>query len=216
MLRGLDRRARWPTCPRARSPRTRPGWPAPPSATTCCAPPGPWPASPAPKPAAPRCAATSSTSPPAPPATAAAHITLHLPEGWHRETEWMNLFEAACGPPAARGLTSPDPVTAPQRPQRPPGNRQPASPARTLDKPQNSERQENHARRPPQDHSAGPAPENDHPNSRGGSRLRVPVRRRARARPTRTRAASRAVRLLYFAAVLAPRVISNYVSDQWS
>ena len=29
------------------------------------------------------------------------HITLHLPEGWHRETGWMNLFEAACGPPAA-------------------------------------------------------------------------------------------------------------------
>jgi hypothetical protein len=28
------------------------------------------------------------------------HITLHLPEGWHRETGWMNLFEAACGPPA--------------------------------------------------------------------------------------------------------------------
>ena len=28
------------------------------------------------------------------------HITLHLPEGWHREQEWMNLFEAACGPPA--------------------------------------------------------------------------------------------------------------------
>ena len=27
-------------------------------------------------------------------------ITMHLPEGWHRETEWMNLFEAACGPPA--------------------------------------------------------------------------------------------------------------------
>jgi hypothetical protein len=27
------------------------------------------------------------------------HITLHLPEGWHRKTEWMNLFEAACGPP---------------------------------------------------------------------------------------------------------------------
>jgi Transposase DDE domain group 1 len=26
-------------------------------------------------------------------------ITVHLPEGWHRETEWMNLFEAACGPP---------------------------------------------------------------------------------------------------------------------
>jgi hypothetical protein len=29
------------------------------------------------------------------------HITLHLPEGWHREHEWTSLFEAACGPPAA-------------------------------------------------------------------------------------------------------------------
>jgi hypothetical protein len=28
------------------------------------------------------------------------HITMHLPQGWHRETEWMNLFETACGPPA--------------------------------------------------------------------------------------------------------------------
>jgi hypothetical protein len=28
-------------------------------------------------------------------------ITLHLPENWHREREWLNLFEAACGPPAA-------------------------------------------------------------------------------------------------------------------
>ena len=28
-------------------------------------------------------------------------ITLHLPEGWHRAREWMNLWEAACGPPAA-------------------------------------------------------------------------------------------------------------------
>ena len=27
------------------------------------------------------------------------HITLHLPEAWHREHEWMNLFDAACGPP---------------------------------------------------------------------------------------------------------------------
>jgi hypothetical protein len=25
--------------------------------------------------------------------------TDHLPEGWHRETGWMNLFQAACGPP---------------------------------------------------------------------------------------------------------------------
>jgi hypothetical protein len=29
------------------------------------------------------------------------HIILHLPGGWHREHEWMNLFAAACGPPAA-------------------------------------------------------------------------------------------------------------------
>jgi hypothetical protein len=29
------------------------------------------------------------------------HITLHLPDGWHREHEWQNLFTAACGPPPA-------------------------------------------------------------------------------------------------------------------
>ena len=28
-------------------------------------------------------------------------LTLHLPGGWHREREWLNLFEAATGPPAA-------------------------------------------------------------------------------------------------------------------
>jgi hypothetical protein len=27
-------------------------------------------------------------------------LVLHLPEGWHREQEWMNLWDAACGPPA--------------------------------------------------------------------------------------------------------------------
>jgi hypothetical protein len=27
------------------------------------------------------------------------HITLHLPQAWHREHEWLNLFAAACGPP---------------------------------------------------------------------------------------------------------------------
>jgi Transposase DDE domain group 1 len=31
------------------------------------------------------------------------HLTLHLPEGWHRDQEWMNLFEAACGPPDPAG-----------------------------------------------------------------------------------------------------------------
>jgi Transposase DDE domain group 1 len=29
------------------------------------------------------------------------HVTIHLPAGWHREREWLNLWEAACGPPAA-------------------------------------------------------------------------------------------------------------------
>jgi hypothetical protein len=29
------------------------------------------------------------------------HITIHLPEAWHHEHNWMNLFEEACGPPAA-------------------------------------------------------------------------------------------------------------------
>jgi hypothetical protein len=29
------------------------------------------------------------------------HLTVHLPAGWHREHEWMNLFTATCGPPAA-------------------------------------------------------------------------------------------------------------------
>ena len=47
------------------------------------------------------------------------HITLHLPEAWHREHEWMTLFTATCGPPLHTGLTSPDPVTAPASPTRP-------------------------------------------------------------------------------------------------
>src|SRR6202453_1430860 len=29
------------------------------------------------------------------------HVSLHLPEGSHREQEWRNLWDAACGPPAA-------------------------------------------------------------------------------------------------------------------
>jgi hypothetical protein len=30
-----------------------------------------------------------------------SNLVLHLPEGWHRERERRNLFEAACGPPVA-------------------------------------------------------------------------------------------------------------------
>jgi DDE family transposase len=29
------------------------------------------------------------------------HITLHLPEAWHREHEWMTMFTTTCGPPPA-------------------------------------------------------------------------------------------------------------------
>jgi Transposase DDE domain group 1 len=29
------------------------------------------------------------------------HLTMHLPQGWHREHEWASLFHAATGPPAA-------------------------------------------------------------------------------------------------------------------
>jgi hypothetical protein len=28
------------------------------------------------------------------------HLTVHLPEGWHRQAEWTSLFHAGCGPPA--------------------------------------------------------------------------------------------------------------------
>ena len=28
------------------------------------------------------------------------HLTLHLPQDWHRQSQWLSLFEAACGPPA--------------------------------------------------------------------------------------------------------------------
>ena len=30
-----------------------------------------------------------------------SHLTLHLPEGWHREHQWLLLLAAACGLPAA-------------------------------------------------------------------------------------------------------------------
>jgi Transposase DDE domain group 1 len=29
------------------------------------------------------------------------HLTVHLPQGWHHAHAWMNLFDAACGPPTA-------------------------------------------------------------------------------------------------------------------
>ena len=30
------------------------------------------------------------------------HLTMHLPQAWHRQPEWHNLFQAGCGPPRTR------------------------------------------------------------------------------------------------------------------
>ena len=32
--------------------------------------------------------------------TGRGHLTLHLPRGWHRQHDWLALFQAGCGPPA--------------------------------------------------------------------------------------------------------------------
>ena len=55
------------------------------------------------------------------------HLTLHLPEGWHREHEWMNLLETACGHPPQR----PDQPRPGHRPPRPlaPADRHHTTPA---------------------------------------------------------------------------------------
>ena len=48
------------------------------------------------------------------------HLTLHLPEGWHREHEWLNLLRRGLRPARRSGLTSPGSGPHPPRPQRPP------------------------------------------------------------------------------------------------
>jgi hypothetical protein len=55
------------------------------------------------------------------------HLTLHLPEGWHREQQWTSLFHAATGPPAAAALPA---QTRPPRSNGPIAlaDRQPCSP----------------------------------------------------------------------------------------
>ena len=44
------------------------------------------------------------------------HITLHLPEAWHREQEWLNLWTRPAGRPPQR----PDPPRTGPHPRRPP------------------------------------------------------------------------------------------------
>jgi Transposase DDE domain group 1 len=83
------------------------------------------------------------------------HLTLHLPEDWHREHEWMSLFEAACGPPPAAARPAQTRVTAHPRPNGStlPVTRQP--PQQDPDKPHHSERQESHARHQAQHQHSG-------------------------------------------------------------
>jgi hypothetical protein len=63
------------------------------------------------------------------------HLALHLPGGWHHQTGWMNLFDAACGPPPPGQPDQPGhptPVTAPANgPPRPPVPRPPDQKIRT-------------------------------------------------------------------------------------
>jgi hypothetical protein len=137
---GLCGPSRRPGEPPAHSPPTRPGSLWPPSRTTCCVPPGPWPASPAPKPAVPPCAVTSSTSPPAPPATdtATSPCTCLAPQDRMDEPLRSRLRPAHPG-----GLTSPDQVTHPTAP-----NGHPKSgprPQESVDKPQTGKRPNNNA-----------------------------------------------------------------------
>jgi len=75
-------------------------------------------------------------------------LTLHLPEGWHREREWRNLFEAAWArPPQRPDQPRPGPrtrrrqATRPSPPNRGPGQAaQPSAAGRT--RPQSPHRRE--------------------------------------------------------------------------
>ena len=63
------------------------------------------------------------------------HITLHLPESWHREREWLQPVGRGLRPARHRGLTSPEPVRSPDGPR---GHPEPPTPGPgPVDKPQN-------------------------------------------------------------------------------
>ena len=97
------------------------------------------------------------------------HLTLHLPEGWHREHEWLNLLGRGLRPARRSGLTSPEPVRTPHGRH---GHPNPAPEPGTPDKPQNRRA----AGRPRPDSPrktprAGIGPETSLPELAGGSRL---------------------------------------------
>ena len=79
------------------------------------------------------------------------HITLHLPDGWHRADRVDEPVRSRHRPARRTRPDQPRPGHRTPRPNGHPADRQPASPARTADKPQKGERQKNHAHQQPQD-----------------------------------------------------------------
>ena len=82
------------------SPRTPPGWSSRRWPSTWSAPRAPSPSLPFAKARAATIRAALITVAARTARHGRGHLTLHLPQGWHREREWLNLWEAACGPPA--------------------------------------------------------------------------------------------------------------------
>ncbi len=52
-----------------------------------------------------------------------SHLTLHLPEAWHRQAEWMSLFHAELPPVSRTPAIGTVPPPTKQPPPRPPGTR---------------------------------------------------------------------------------------------
>jgi hypothetical protein len=100
------------------------------------------------------------------------HLTLHLPEGWHREQEWLNLWDAAYGPPAAAA----DQPRTGQHPDGPRGHPEPRPRARN---PGQAAQQASGKTPAPGTSSRNSSCRNQAgkglPELAGGSRLRLPV-----------------------------------------
>jgi hypothetical protein len=74
------------------------------------------------------------------------HLALHLPAYWHRETEWLSLFQAACGPPRARAAWPAKPAHRTRTASRPPASRLPRSRSNSRTSRRTGERQDTAAR----------------------------------------------------------------------